>query len=137
MDTIKIMSSANTMMNRELGKRLPKDTSFLDPTQPVYIYSGQKHNCVEKQKQAMRTAIKPLEGKNAYTYSPTYSSLQFPLVDEEEARKAVYELRPNVVHIEGKKQWKWPPAPDQDHFKKMPRDLGPARGDEYAFVFTC
>lgn len=124
------------MMNRELGKRLPKDTSFLDPTEPVYIYSGQKLNCVEKQKKAMRKSIKPLEGKNAYTYSPTYASLQFPLVDEEEARKTVHELRPNVVHIEGKKQWKWPPAPDKDHFKKMPRDVSLARSEELKYPFV-
>merc|ERR1712139_240085 len=132
---VKERSDANTHLNHILNKRQPRQTPFLDG-QEVYLYSGQKHNCTEKQKAWMRETMSTQTPHTMYSYAPTYLSGTFEQTTEgaESVMRGALAPRVNDTYArlpgDNREVWRNPPPRPKDDYRKMPREVSPARGDE-------
>jgi len=75
-DMVRQQSEAVEKLNDLMGKKRERQTPFLDG-QEVYLYSGQKLNSAELQKDWMRKHIDQHEKDKIWTYCPAYSSCNF------------------------------------------------------------
>jgi len=134
-ERVKERSDANVHLNHILNKRQPRQTPFLDG-QEVYLYSGQKHNCCEKQKVWMRESMSTEQAHTMYTYAPNYLSGTFEISEAgAESGKRVHQARcPTDTYArlpgDNRDVWRSTPARPKEEYRKPPRDLSAARGDE-------
>eukprot|EP00933_Yihiella_yeosuensis_P061875 TRINITY_DN64749_c0_g1_i1.p1 TRINITY_DN64749_c0_g1~~TRINITY_DN64749_c0_g1_i1.p1 ORF type:complete len:1270 (-),score=259.71 TRINITY_DN64749_c0_g1_i1:157-3966(-) len=75
-ELVRQQSDANVKMNDLLGKKRERETPFLDG-QEVYLYSSQKLNSAELQKDWMRKHMEGHEGEKMWSYSACYMSQSF------------------------------------------------------------
>jgi hypothetical protein len=95
---VKVASEQNTRFK----DKTPVDTSlFLDPEREVYIYSGQRFQSSDLQKQYMRSKMWPLQKTTMWTYSPIYNSCAFEFQDVQTGRPGNVAMREDIP-VEGK-----------------------------------
>lgn len=134
-ERVKDRSDANVHLNHILNRRQPRQTPFLDGEE-VFLYSGQKLNCVEKQKRWMRETMKTQEPHTMYSYAPNYLSQTFELTEEgaESGIRSHHPRCPRDTYArlpgDNREVWRATPARPKEEYRKPPRELSPARGDE-------
>lgn len=102
------------------------------------MYSGQKHNCVEKQKAWMRETMQTQAEHTMYSYAPSYMSGTFELTAEgAESGKMARDFKARCptdtyarMQGDNRSVWRNPPARPKEEFRKPAREVGHARGDE-------
>lgn len=85
------MHRRNTEMIREISlenartrpRHIRRMDHHLDDEEEIYIYSGQKLNCCEKQKRTLREEMLKNADKTMWTYSAAYNTGCFPLLEKE------------------------------------------------------
>lgn len=105
------------------------------------MYSGQKLNCVEKQKAWMRETMATQQEHTMYSYAPSYFSQTFELTKEgAETGKRTHQPRcPTDTYAreqgDTREVWRAVPARPKEDFRKPPKEISPARGDELNEAF--
>mmetsp|Transcript_66727 Transcript_66727/g.217203 ORF Transcript_66727/g.217203 Transcript_66727/m.217203 type:complete len:1176 (-) Transcript_66727:66-3593(-) len=107
------------------NRKRAADTSFLEG-KGIYIYSGQKLNSAELQKQHLRASMQ--QADKLWTYSADKNSGCFPLTDEEVTADNL--MRETVILDDGREPWRYPKQREKADFKKLSRDVSDARKEE-------
>ncbi|CAD7939528.1 unnamed protein product [Amoebophrya sp. A120] len=100
--------------------------TFLDPQEEVFIYSGQKLQSSELQKQYMRAQMWPLQEKCMWTYSPIYNSSAFEFEELPTGRPGNVAMREEVPVV-GKVPFQYPKARESEEYKKPQSDVSDFR----------
>ncbi|CAE7239004.1 unnamed protein product [Symbiodinium natans] len=123
---VRIQSDQNVRRNDLLGKKRERETPFLEGQ--VYLYSSQKLNSAELQKDWLRKHMAGHESEKVWTYNPTYMSQNFEF--EGAAPPGVPKPpppRPNDTYarLEGddREVFRALQARPREAFRKPPRDL--------------
>lgn len=137
---VKKASEQNARMHDLLGKKRSRETPFLEG-QEVYLYSGQKLNCVEQQKEWMRATMDTQQDKKMWTYNPAYATANFEFSGAAPPGvKSHQSSCPNDTYarLEGDSRPIWRPnhPRDKEEFRKPARDLGHARPEELKEAFV-
>jgi hypothetical protein len=133
---VKERSDANVHLNHILNKRQPRQTPFLNDGQEVFIYSGQKFNCVEKQKAWMRESMSTQQAHTMYSYAPAFASQDFQLTEEgaESGKRGIPARCPTDTYArqegDDREVWRNPPARPKEQFRKPATEVSAARADE-------
>ncbi|CEM04086.1 unnamed protein product [Vitrella brassicaformis CCMP3155] len=116
------MSSANAA--RWPAKEEP-DLSFLEGRE-VFLYSSQKLNSGELQRDALRKRFQKKDKETLWTYSPEYNTQSFGMVDWKGLT-----FRDDVPgKVPHKLAWRFPKARPPQAFRQPPRDISDARRHE-------
>merc|ERR1719324_1016666 len=92
------MSEENVRLNHLTGKSKPKQTPFLDGRE-VHLYSGQKLNSAELQKDWLRKHMDREQDRKTYTYCPAYNSSNFEFSGAESPGRKEHRARcPNDTY---------------------------------------
>mmetsp|Transcript_47947 Transcript_47947/g.126490 ORF Transcript_47947/g.126490 Transcript_47947/m.126490 type:complete len:476 (-) Transcript_47947:6-1433(-) len=118
---------ASTAAPRKVGPHKVVDKSFLEGAS-IHIYSGQKLNSADLQKQALRTDMLEQHRQTLWTYSSEHNSGCFPMLDKDIPSDRM--LRQSVVHDDGRDPWRYPRPREREHFAKPSRSVSEARKDE-------
>ncbi|CAE7687160.1 unnamed protein product [Symbiodinium pilosum] len=123
---VRIQSEQNVRRNDLLGKKRERETPFLEGQ--VYLYSSQKLNSAELQKDWLRKHMAGHESEKVWTYNPTYMSQNFEFAGA--APPGVPQPptpRPNDTYarLEGddREVFRAVQARPREAFRKPPRDL--------------
>ncbi|CAE7946957.1 unnamed protein product [Symbiodinium sp. KB8] len=123
---VRVQSQQNVRRNDLLGKKRERETPFLDGQ--VYLYSSQKLNSAELQKEWLRKHMAGHESEKVWTYNPTYMSQNFEFAGA--APPGVPKPpppRPNDTYarLEGddREVFRIVQARQREAFRKPPRDL--------------
>ncbi|CAD7942483.1 unnamed protein product [Amoebophrya sp. A25] len=114
--------SADNTRFKSMSKVTLDTQTFLDPDAEVFIYSGQKLQSSELQKQYMRQQMWPLQEKFMWTYSPIYNSSAFEFDELATGRPGNVAMREDKP-IAGKVPFQYPKAAEGETFKKPLRDV--------------
>lgn len=122
-------SSANTALKDAMGRTVARPTPFLDEP-GVFLYSGQKLNSGELQKEWLRRRMDFQQGERLWSFCPEYGSqcLEFSGV-------APPGILGNLADTSAEKDcgarspWRLPMARPKEAFRKPPRELGEGRSD--------
>jgi len=133
-EVVKARSLQNTQVNDIFGKKKVRETPFLDG-QEVHIYSQQKFNSVELQKEWMRAAMDPHQKEHLWSYCPAYMSTNFEFAGAQPPGKVGHTARcanDSYARTPGdtRNVWRNPHPRPKEEFRKLDRDLGHARPDE-------
>eukprot|EP00442_Polarella_glacialis_P051227 CAMPEP_0115096636 /NCGR_PEP_ID=MMETSP0227-20121206/29857_1 /TAXON_ID=89957 /ORGANISM="Polarella glacialis, Strain CCMP 1383" /LENGTH=1227 /DNA_ID=CAMNT_0002490439 /DNA_START=52 /DNA_END=3735 /DNA_ORIENTATION=- len=127
-------SETNVRMNDLMGKKRERETPFLLEGQEVYLYSSQKLNSAELQKEWLRQHMEGHEDKQLYTYSPTYLSQSFEFAGG--APPGVQQHQPSCPNDTYARQqgderpiFRLVQSRDPEAFRKPARDLDQFRSD--------
>jgi hypothetical protein len=99
-DTLRSMSEENERLNHLMGKKRSKpiQTPFLEGRE-VHMYSGQKLNSAELQKDWLRKHMDKEQNGKTYTYCPAYNSSAFEFSGAESPGKKEHRARgPNDTY---------------------------------------
>jgi len=123
---VRVQSEQNVRRNDLLGKKRERETPFLEGQ--VYLYSSQKLNSAELQKEWLRKHMAGHESEKVWTYNPTYMSQNFEFAGA--APPGVPKPpppRPNDTYarLEGddREVFRIVQARQREAFRKPPRDL--------------
>jgi len=140
--TVHEKSEKNVALNDAAGKIRFKDRdlSFLEG-QEVYLYSSQKFNCTELQKEHMRSKMDPQQAERSWSYNEDYLSCMFEFSGAPTVG--------NAIEVKGKPNDTYSRLPqderpvfrgihprDPEEFKKPDRGLGLGRADELHEAFV-
>mmetsp|Transcript_21956 Transcript_21956/g.51366 ORF Transcript_21956/g.51366 Transcript_21956/m.51366 type:complete len:1344 (-) Transcript_21956:100-4131(-) len=134
-------SMENSKINDLLGKKQKRETPFLEGKE-VYIYSGQKLNCTEIQKDWMRQEMLLHEEEKCWSYAPAYLSQNFELTAEG-AESGVRDNRPERYNDtyankagDARPPWRaYHPRPPEE-FRRPPRDIPAERREDIREPFV-
>lgn len=113
---------------RKVGPRKEVDKSFLEPSEVVYIYSGQAKNTAEQQKRAIRAKMVGKEGDNLWTYSAERNSGCFPLLEKEVQLDRM--LREEIPQEDDRKPFKYPSPREVADYRRMQNQVSDARKED-------
>lgn len=126
-------SQENARVNDIFGKKRIRETPFLDGKE-VFLYSSQKLNSAELQKDWMRAAMDPQQQERVWTYNESYTSAGFEFSGA--APPGVRDIQPSCpddtysrVPGDTRQVWRATPARPKEDFRKPERDIGHARGE--------
>eukprot|EP00391_Amoebophrya_sp_Ameob2_P001228 CAMPEP_0179004542 /NCGR_PEP_ID=MMETSP0795-20121207/13366_1 /TAXON_ID=88552 /ORGANISM="Amoebophrya sp., Strain Ameob2" /LENGTH=1339 /DNA_ID=CAMNT_0020698823 /DNA_START=193 /DNA_END=4212 /DNA_ORIENTATION=+ len=120
--TVHAASEDNTRL-KSMSKVVLDVETFLDPAEEVFIYSGQKLQSSELQKQYMRKQMWDLQEKYMWTYSPIYNSSAFEFLDLPSGRPGNVAMREEVPVAASKVKFQYPKASTDEELKKLARDV--------------
>lgn len=125
--TVHQQSEENVRLHDLLGKKRERETPFLDGQQ-VYIYSQQRLNCCEKQKEWLRKHMETEKEQKLWSYCPQYNSCTFELEGAAEPGVPVLKssrLNNSYANLPGddRPAFRLPHARPAEEFKKPDRDL--------------
>lgn len=125
-------SQENVVLNDIMGKKRQRETPFLDGKQ-VHLYSGQKLNSAELQKDWMRQHMEHQQGSKTWTYSPAYSSSSFEFSGAQPPGVHAHQaVKPNDTYSRrdaSAPAFRVHPARTQEEFRKPPRDVHYTRSE--------
>jgi len=140
-EAVKMRSEENVRVNDLLGKNRQRETPFLEGEE-VFLYSQQRLNCTEKQKVWMRKHMDQEQDKKMWTYGADFLSQSFDFSGAKEPGIHAHEpSAPNdsyaVLPGDDRPPWRGIiHSRPKEEFKKMARDLGPARPEELHEAFV-
>jgi len=127
---VRVQSDQNVRRNDLLGKKRERETPFLEGQ--VYLYSSQKLNSAELQKDWLRKHMSGHESEKVWTYNPIYMSQNFEFAGA--ALPGVpqpFAPRPNdtYANLEGddREVFRALQSRPKEAFRKPPRDLDQSR----------
>lgn len=137
-DLVKERSTQNEQCNDLFGKKRQRQTPFLDDHEEVFMYSSQKLNSAELQKEWMRAHMDPQAKDKMYTYNAGYNNCSFEFSGAElPGVKTVDNTKPSkpsdtYARLPGDTRpvFRAEPARDQETFKKPPRDVSEMRSED-------
>ncbi|CAE8717646.1 unnamed protein product, partial [Polarella glacialis] len=124
--TVELLHQANGPPKS--GRNKVVDTSFLQPGEPVHIYSGQALNTAELQKRYLRAQMEKEGGQNLYTYSAEYNSGIFPMLDKEVPLDRM--LRQEVKQEDGRDPFRYPRPREIKDYIKLENNVTESRKEE-------
>mmetsp|Transcript_3541 Transcript_3541/g.8824 ORF Transcript_3541/g.8824 Transcript_3541/m.8824 type:complete len:1348 (+) Transcript_3541:107-4150(+) len=134
-------SLQNTKTNALIGRRQQRELPFLEGKE-VYIYSNQKLNCTELQKEWMRQEMLPQEDEKCWSYAPIYLSQNFELTAEG-AESGVRDNKPERYTDtyankagDARPPWRAYHARPVEEFRKVGRDLPAERREDLREPFV-
>jgi hypothetical protein len=132
--TVKEESLANARMHDALGKKRERETPFLEG-KGVFMYSGQKLNSAELQKDWMRKHMEQDWKKNLYTHSLDHESQSFDISGKwspgvPEFKSTIQNNSYANLPGDDRPPWRHDPARPKEEFRKPGRDLDVARQQE-------
>jgi len=140
-ERVKERSDANTHLNHILNKKQPRQTPFLDGEE-VFLYSGQKLNCCEKQKAWMRETMSTKDAHTVYSYAPAYGSQNFePTEEGAESGIRRHQARcptDTYSRLQGdnRQVFRGLPARPKEEFRKPTREIAASRAEELNEAFV-
>ncbi|CAJ1409249.1 unnamed protein product [Effrenium voratum] len=129
-ELVRVQSDANVRLHDLLGKKRERETPFLEGE--VYLYSSQKLNSAELQKDWMRKHMEGHESEKVWSYNPTYMSQNFEFAGAADPGvPKTLPARPNDSYArlphDDRKVFRGVQARPQEAYRKPPRDLDPSR----------
>jgi len=139
--TLKEMSDSNVKLNNVIGKKRSRETPFLDGKE-VFIYSSQRLNCAEQQKDWMRKHMEKDWKTKLYTHSLTHEAMSFDISGK--CPPGVREWESSVpnnsyANLPGDDRPPWrglDRARPKEDFRKPPRDIDVAQQEELRQPFV-
>merc|ERR1740123_1894298 len=135
-EAVKQRSALNAKINDILGtsKLRERQTPFLEGKE-VFLYSGQKNNSAELQKQWMRETMAQNEHSTVYTFCPHYESQTFGFSADCVPGPMPHHpwcANNSYANLQGDTRAPWRPEParPKEDFRKPARDVGPFRAAE-------
>lgn len=139
--SIAALSEANTQKNIAANIRQPRPCPFMEGKE-VHNYSTQKLNSTELQKEWLREKLVKDEEKYFFSYDETHMSNNFDLSKEgaESGIRRHHARCPTDTYArlphDDRPVWRTIPSRPKEEFRKPPKDLGIARGDELHEAFV-
>lgn len=131
-ELVRTQSEANVRLHDLLGKKRERETPFLEGE--VFLYSSQKLNSAELQKDWMRKHMEGHESEKVWSYNPIYMSQNFEFAGA--APPGVPQPpppRPNDTYArlenDDRKIFRGIHARPREAYRKPPRDLDPSRAE--------
>mmetsp|Transcript_75253 Transcript_75253/g.166229 ORF Transcript_75253/g.166229 Transcript_75253/m.166229 type:complete len:1206 (-) Transcript_75253:73-3690(-) len=132
-ELVRSQSEANVRLHDLLGRKRERETPFLEGE--VFLYSSQRLNSAELQKDWMRKHMEGHESEKVWTYNPIYMSQNFEFAGA--ANPGVPQPpppRPNDTYArlekDDRKVWRGVyHARPSEAYRKPPRDLDPSRAE--------
>eukprot|EP00747_Dinoflagellata_sp_TGD_P082080 gnl/TRDRNA2_/TRDRNA2_161555_c0_seq1.p1 gnl/TRDRNA2_/TRDRNA2_161555_c0~~gnl/TRDRNA2_/TRDRNA2_161555_c0_seq1.p1 ORF type:complete len:1287 (-),score=243.40 gnl/TRDRNA2_/TRDRNA2_161555_c0_seq1:52-3912(-) len=134
-------SEDNAKLNHIFGKKLERETPFLDDEKHVHLYSTMRRNTVELQKEWMRASMVLEQDKKMWTYSPFYQTQSFEYSSEcDPGIKPHHPKCPNDTYAnqpgDNREPWRWPKNRPKEEYRKPALDVSYSRAEELHEAFV-